>query len=221
MTTIRAGAPKVSEQFGPDQIEAGRLLCAGPVSFVLGCAALHQLPPGDRSEVAFAGRSNVGKSSLVNAVVNRNKLARSSSEPGRTRELNYFDLGEGKLWMVDLPGYGYAKVSRTQAEAWMKLTRSYLRGRASLRRVFLLVDSRRGIMKPDTEMMDMLDNSAVTYQIVLTKADKLKKGAIETVHAKTLDELKKRPAAHPFVHMTSAETGLGLPELRAELVALV
>ena len=221
MTTIRAGAAKVSEQFGPDQIEAGRLLCAGPVSFVLGCAALHQLPPGDRSEIAFAGRSNVGKSSLVNALVGRNKLARSSSEPGRTRELNYFDLGEGTLWLVDLPGYGYAKVSRTQAQAWMKLTRSYLRGRSSLRRVFLLVDSRRGIMKPDEEMMDMLDASAVIYQIVLTKSDKVKATSLEDILATTQAVLKKRPAAHPLVHVTSSEKGYGLAELRAEVAALV
>lgn len=196
-------------------------MCSGPVAFVMGCAALHQLPPGDRSEVAFAGRSNVGKSSLVNALVNRNKLARSSSEPGRTRELNYFDLGEGKMWLVDLPGYGYAKVSRTQAEAWMKLTRSYLRGRVSLRRVFLLIDSRRGIGAPDENMMDMLDGSAVTYQIVLTKSDKLKSSATEKVQAETIAALKKRPAAHPVVHVTSSEKGFGLPELRAELAALV
>ncbi|MEL7482585.1 MAG: ribosome biogenesis GTP-binding protein YihA/YsxC, partial [Pseudomonadota bacterium] len=162
--------------FGPDEIEAGRLLCAGPVSFFRGCASLSQLPEADRSEIAFAGRSNVGKSSLVNALLGRNKLARSSAEPGRTRELNFFDLGEGKAWLVDLPGYGYAKVSRTQAEAWMDLTRDYLRGRVNLRRVFLLVDSRRGLMDADLEMMQMLDGAAVTYQIVLTKADKLKSG---------------------------------------------
>lgn len=207
--------------FGPDVLEAGRVLCAGPVSFELGVAHLSQLPAGDRSEIAFAGRSNVGKSSLVNGLLGRNKLARSSAEPGRTRELNYFDLGEGRMWLVDLPGYGYAKVSKTQAAAWTKLTRSYLRGRASLRRVFLLIDSRRGIMPPDIEMMDMLDGSAVTYQIVLTKADKLKKGEADKVHAATLAALKKRPAAHPFVHLTSAEKGHGLPDLRAEIYTLV
>lgn len=125
------------------------------------------------------------------------------------------------MWLVDLPGYGYAKVSKTQAVAWTRLTRSYLRGRASLRRVFLLIDSRRGLMAPDFEMMDMLDGSAVTYQIVLTKSDKLKKGEGETVHALTLEALKKRPAAHPFVHLTSAEKGSGLPELRAEIAALL
>lgn len=209
------------EHFTLDQLEAGRLLCAGPVEFVLGCAQLSQLPAGDRAEVAFAGRSNVGKSSLVNGLLGRNKLARSSSEPGRTRELNYFDLGEGKVWLVDLPGYGYAKVSKTQAAAWTRLTRDYLRGRATLRRVFLLIDARRGLMAPDHEMMDMLDGSAVTYQIVLTKADKLKKGEGEKVHDETVAALKKRPAAHPLVHLTSAEKGDGLPGLRAEIAALV
>ncbi len=207
--------------FTLDALEAGRVLCAGPVHFVLGCADLSQLPPGDRSEIAFAGRSNVGKSSLVNALLGRNKLARSSSEPGRTRELNYFDLGEGKLWIVDLPGYGYAKVSRTQAEAWMQLTRDYLRGRASLRRVFLLIDSRRGLMKPDLEMMDMLDRAAVNYQIVLTKSDKLKKTETVQILDTTTKALKPHAAAHPLVHITSSEKGDGLPGLRAEIAALV
>lgn len=208
-------------RFGPDDLEAGRVLCAGPVSFELGCASLAQLPDADRTEIAFAGRSNVGKSSLVNGLLNRKNLARSSAEPGRTRELNYFNLGEGKAWLVDLPGYGYAKVSRTQAEAWMDLTRRYLRGRANLRRVFLLVDSRRGIMPPDEEMMAMLDASAVTYQIVLTKMDKLKAGAAGQVHEMTALALKTHGAAHPVVHLTSSEKGSGLPQLRAEIAGLV
>ncbi|MEM8636674.1 MAG: ribosome biogenesis GTP-binding protein YihA/YsxC [Pseudomonadota bacterium] len=208
-------------RFSDDQIEAGRRLMAGPITFAIGCAGLHQLPEGDRPEFAFAGRSNVGKSSLVNALTGRNKLARSSAEPGRTRELNYFDVGEGQAWMVDLPGYGYAKVSRTQAEAWMALTRKYLGGRASLRRVFLLVDSRRGIMAPDEEMMGMLDKAAVNYQIVLTKADKLKAGSIEKVHAATEAALKTHGAAHPSVHMTSSEKATGLADLKAEIAELI
>lgn len=204
-----------------EQLETGRVLFSGPVAFVKGVVALDGLPLGDRTEVCFAGRSNVGKSSLINALTNRNKLARSSAEPGRTRELNYFDLGEGQVFLVDLPGFGYAKVSRTQAEAWMKLTRSYLRGRPNLRRVFLLVDSRRGLMDTDLDVMKMLDTSAVTYQIVLTKVDKLSKGEGDKLAAETELVLKKHGAAHPTVIMSSAEKGWGLPELRAEIVGLL
>lgn len=209
------------DSYSPDQIEAARVLFSGSADFVLGCASLTQLPPGDRTEVAFAGRSNVGKSSLVNSLLGRKALARSSAEPGRTRELNYFDIAEGQFYLVDLPGYGYAKVSRTQAEAWMKLTRRYLQGRASLKRVFLLIDSRRGVMKPDHEMMDMLDQSAVSYQLVLTKTDKLKVAEKDKVLASTTALLKKRPAAHPIVRMTSSVKGDGLAELRADIAALV
>lgn len=204
-----------------EQMETGRVLFSGPVAFVKGVVALDGLPLGDRTEVCFAGRSNVGKSSLINALTNRNKLARSSAEPGRTRELNYFDLGEGQMFLVDLPGFGYAKVSRTQAEAWMKLTRSYLRGRPNLRRVFLLVDGRRGLMDTDLDVMKMLDTSAVTYQIVLTKVDKLTKGDGDKLAAETELILKKHGAAHPTVIMSSAEKGWGLPELRAEIVGLL
>ncbi len=204
-------------EFSADQLETGRILCAGPVSFVLGAADLVQLPEGDRAEIAFAGRSNVGKSSLINALLNRKGLARASAEPGRTRELNYFDLGEGKLWLVDLPGFGYAKVSRTQAEKWMRLTRKYLQGRANLRRVFLLIDSRRGLMAPDMDTMTMLDGAAVTYQVVLTKADKIKASELEKVRSETETVLKKHGAAHPVVRVTSSEKGYGLPELRAEI----
>ncbi len=204
-----------------EQLETGRVLFSGPVAFVKGVVALDGLPVGDRTEVCFAGRSNVGKSSLINALTNRNKLARSSAEPGRTRELNYFDLGEGQVFLVDLPGFGYAKVSRTQAEAWMKLTRSYLRGRPNLRRVFLLVDGRRGLMDTDLDVMKMLDTSAVTYQIVLTKVDKLSKGEGDKLAAETELVLKKHGAAHPTVIMSSAEKGWGLPELRAEIVGLL
>lgn len=213
----------MTEESTPSEeaLEAGRLLFAGEATFVMGVVNLKQLPPADRTEVCFAGRSNVGKSSLINALTNRAKLARSSAEPGRTRELNYFNIGEGQLYLVDLPGFGYAKVSRSQAEAWTKLTKAYLRGRPSLRRVFLLVDARRGLMETDEEVMDMMDKSAVTYQVVLTKVDKLAKGEVETLAEKIAGKLKKRGAAHPVVLMTSSEKGWGIPELRAEIAGLV
>ena len=201
-------------------IEAGRVLCAGPVNFVLGAANLSQLPADDRPEIAFAGRSNVGKSSLINALLNRKSLARTSAEPGRTRELNYFDLGEGRLWVVDLPGFGYAKVSKTQAAKWMNLTRNYLRGRANLRRVFLLVDSRRGLMDADLETMQLLDTAAVTYQLLLTKTDKVKRDALEALNAELKTTLKKHGAAHPIILPTSSQTGYGLPDVRAEIARL-
>ena len=203
-----------------DAIEAGRKLFAGPVDFVLGVAGLGQLPDADRAEVAFAGRSNVGKSSLVNALTGRKTLARISAAPGKTRELNYFDLGPGQLFLVDLPGFGYAKVSRTQAERWMELTRTYLRGRSSLRRVFLLIDSRRAIMPADTEVMDMLDRAAVNYQIVLTKTDKIKPSALDGLARQIEATLKTRPAAHPEVRPTSAIKGFGIADLRADIAAL-
>jgi GTP-binding protein len=204
-----------------EALEAGRLLFAGDATFVMGVVELKQLPPSDRTEVCFAGRSNVGKSSLINALTNRAKLARSSAEPGRTRELNYFDVGQGQLYLVDLPGFGYAKVSRSQTEAWTRLTKSYLRGRPSLRRVFLLVDARRGLMETDDEVMDMMDKTAVTYQVVLTKVDKLAKGEVEELAATIEGRLKKRGAAHPIVRTTSAEKGWGIPELRAEIAGLI
>ena len=203
--------------FSEESLEVGRKLCMGPVEFVLGAASLSQLPDSNRPEIAFAGRSNVGKSSLINAVLNRKNMARSSAEPGKTRELNYFDVGDGKLWLVDLPGFGYAKVSREQQAKWVQLTKRYLRGRANLRRVFLLVDSRRGLMDTDLETMAMLNTAAVTYQIVLTKADKIKKSALEAETKKIQTTLKKNPAAHPIVRVTSSEKGFGIPELRAEI----
>lgn len=202
-------------------LEKGRVLFSGPVEFVKGVVSMHDLPGDDRGEVAFAGRSNVGKSSLINALTNRKGLARASAEPGRTREINYFDMGDSTLYLVDLPGFGYAKVSRTQAEAWMRLTRQYLRGRVSLRRVFLLIDARRGIMDPDRDVMDLLDESAVVYQVVLTKCDKLKTSEVDKITEATEATLKKRAAAHPVVMRTSSEKGWGLPELRAEIVGLI
>lgn len=207
--------------FSDEALETGRKLCLGPVEFVLGAASLNQLPEGNRPEIAFAGRSNVGKSSLINAVLNRKSLARSSAEPGKTRELNYFNVGAGAFWLVDLPGFGYAKVSRDQQAKWVQVTKRYLRGRANLRRVFLLVDSRRGLMDTDIETMSMLDTAAVNYQIVLTKVDKIKKTELEAITAKIEATLKKHPAAHPVPRPTSSEKGYGIPEIRAEIGQLV
>ena len=187
----------------------------------MGVVNLQGLPPADRVEVCFAGRSNVGKSSLINALTGRAKLARASTEPGRTRELNYFNINDGRLFLVDLPGFGYAQVSKTQVAAWTKLIRSYLRGRPSLRRVFLLVDSRRGFMDTDNEIMDLLDGAGVTFQIVLTKADKITPKALAYVVAATEAALQRHPAAFPGLITTSSETGLGLDALRQAITALM
>jgi GTP-binding protein len=184
----------------------------------MGAAKIDQLPTPDLPEVAFAGRSNVGKSSLINALVNRHGLARASNEPGRTREVNFFVLDE-RVRLVDLPGYGFAKVSRDTAKKFQNLGRSYLRGRPNLKRVYLLVDARHGLKSVDTEALEALDLAAVSYQIVLTKADKLKAAEVEKVTAETLKAISRRPAAFPRVQATSAEKGFGLPELRAEIAA--
>jgi GTP-binding protein len=204
---------------GADRLEAGRLLFAGPVSFELGVADMAQLPHADVPEVAFAGRSNVGKSSLINAVTGRNKLARASTEPGRTRELNFFRVGD-RLRLVDMPGNGYAKAGKADIARWTALVRDYLRGRAALKRVMLLVDARHGLKPHDKEVMDALDAAAVNYQLVLTKADKLKPTEADAVAAATRAAITKRPAAHPEVIVTSAETGAGIEQLRAEIAAL-
>jgi len=201
------------------QIEAGRLLFARDVTFMLSAVSLETLPPARLPEICFAGRSNVGKSSLINALTNRKGLARASNTPGRTRELNYFNVDD-RLFVVDLPGYGYAKASKSDIARWTKLTRQFLFGRASLRRVFLLVDSRHGLKESDLELMAMLDETAVTYQLILTKTDKLKKGALETVMSKTQNAIAKRPAAFPQIINTSSETKNGLDVLRAEIATL-
>ena len=200
-------------------LEVGRLLFAGPIEFERGVVSMDHLPEADVPEVAFAGRSNVGKSSLINALTGRNKLARASTEPGRTRELNFFRMGD-RLRLVDLPGYGYAKAGRADIERWTRLTRDYLRGRAELKRVLLLVDSRHGLKPHDKDVMDALDSAAVNYQVVLTKADKLKASEAAAVAAATAAAIAKRPAAHPEVRLTSAETGAGIDLLRADIAAL-
>jgi len=208
----------VSEVFGDEEIESARVLFARQVDFMMGVVSLEGLPPGDLPEVAFAGRSNVGKSSLLNGLVSRHRLARTSTEPGRTRELNFFLL-DARLRLVDLPGYGFARVSKGAARKFQDLGRDYLRGRSNLKRVYLLIDARHGLKDTDAEALDALDLAAVSYQIVLTKADKLKAAEVEAMTAATLAKIAKRPAAFPRVVATSAEKGSGLPELRAEIAA--
>jgi GTP-binding protein len=202
-----------------DPLEDGRLLFAREIVFERGVANLDQLPEADLPEVAFAGRSNVGKSSLLNALAGRKNLARASSEPGRTRELNFFRL-DGRLRLVDLPGYGYAKAPKDEIARWTGLMRDYLRGRASLKRVILLLDARHGAKPNDIEIMDALDRAAVVYQAVLTKSDKLTQIDLGRTLADVGALLAKRPAAHPDVIATSAETGEGIAILRAELAQL-
>ena len=206
-------------EFSAQEIEIGRKLFAQNATFMLGVVRLDGLPEEGPVEVAFAGRSNVGKSTLLNSLVGQGGLARASNTPGRTREINYFDLA-GKLRLVDLPGYGYAKVSRKESEGWNRLTRDFLRGRSVLRRVCVLVDSRHGLKASDHEIMGMLDEAAVSYQIVLTKTDKIKPTALTVLIEKTVQSIVKRPAAHPIVRATSSEKGDGIAELRAELAAL-
>jgi len=196
-----------------EALEEARVLFSRPATFIMGAAKIEQLPAPDLPEVAFAGRSNVGKSSLINGLVGMHKLARASTEPGRTREVNFFDL-DGKMRLVDLPGYGWAKASKATVKKFQDLGRDYLRGRVTLKRVYLLIDSRHGLKSVDTEALDALDLAAVSYQIVLTKADKLKKGEGERMVEATLKAVSKRPAAYPEVALTSAEKGLGMPELR-------
>jgi GTP-binding protein len=201
------------------RLERGRLFFAGPWQHVRGVAAAGGLPPADGIEIAFAGRSNVGKSSLINALTGQKALARTSNTPGRTRELNLFSAGGG-VTIVDMPGYGYARAPKSAVEAWTKLVFSYLRGRANLRRVYLLIDGRHGLKDNDIETIKLIDQAAVSYQIVLTKTDKLKKAELDKVISETAEGIAKRAAAHPVILATSAETGEGIAALRAEIAAL-
>ena len=202
--------------FDEDALEAARVFFAHPVTFMMGAVAIQGLPPADLPEVAFAGRSNVGKSSLINAVAGRLHLARASNAPGRTREVNFF-VADEKLRLVDLPGYGFARASRGDVKKFQNLGRDYLRGRPNLKRAYLLIDARHGLKDVDTEALDAFDVAAVSYQIILTKADKLKASEVEAVTARTLAAIAKRPAAFPRVLATSSEKGAGIPELRAEI----
>ncbi|RAK57812.1 ribosome biogenesis GTP-binding protein YihA/YsxC [Phenylobacterium deserti] len=204
--------------FDDEALEAARKLFARETTFMMGAVRMDGLPAPDLPEVAFAGRSNVGKSSLINAVTGRKELARASNEPGRTREINFFVLDE-RIRLVDLPGYGFAKVSRTTARKFQNLGRDYLRGRPNLKRAYLLIDARHGLKTVDTEALDAFDTAAVSYQIVLTKADKIKPHEVEALVDKTLKQISKRPAAFPRVLATSSEKGTGIPELRAEIMA--
>ena len=209
-----------SEASSAEAIEAGRKLFAGPCDFFFAAAKSDGLPPIGAPEIAFAGRSNVGKSSLINALTGRATLARTSHTPGRTQELIFFALGE-RLTLVDMPGYGYAAVGKQKSASWAGLVRDYLRGRPSLMRAFVLVDGRRGIMDSDEATMTALDKAAVSYAIVLTKRDEVKAAAQPALVAATLERLRKRPAAYPNVFFTSAHTGEDVPELRAHVATLI
>ncbi|CAH0495483.1 putative GTP-binding protein EngB [Novosphingobium sp. CECT 9465] len=203
-----------------EMIERARLLFAGRIEFLKSAPALHFLPDPEVPEIAFAGRSNVGKSSLLNALTGRKSIARTSVTPGRTQELNFFEVGDPTLLrLVDMPGYGFAKAPPKVVEQWRKLVRDFLRGRVVLKRALLLIDARHGIKDVDSEMMKMLDEAAVGYRVVLTKADKIKASELDQVYTETLAAARKRTAAYPEVLVTSSEKKMGIEDLRAAVLA--
>ena len=208
--------PSDLEQF----LEPGRKLFAGAADFKWAASAIDNLPPMQGVEISFAGRSNVGKSSLLNALTGRNALARTSHTPGRTQQLNFFDIA-GRFNLVDMPGYGYAAVQKEKVQAWTRLIHDYLRGRQSLARVYLLIDARHGIKPVDEGVLETLDKAAVSYQVVLTKVDEIKKSEVGTRVGETAAKISKRPAAFPEIQPTSSRTGLGIPELRAGIARLL
>ncbi|MGP9790795.1 ribosome biogenesis GTP-binding protein YihA/YsxC [Roseinatronobacter sp. NSM] len=209
----------VSDEPTAEMAETGRKLLTGQVEFLKGVVAMDGLPPADRMEVCFAGRSNVGKSSLINALTGRKAIARTSNTPGRTQEINYFTVADSH-YLVDLPGYGFAKAPLPIVERWQRLLKAYLSGRATLRRAFLLIDMRHGVKPVDAEIMKLLNSSAVTFQVVLTKADKLSRAAQDDILAQVRAALAKHPAAYPEIVVTSSETGDGIPTLRAIIAGL-
>ncbi|SDR17491.1 ribosome biogenesis GTP-binding protein YihA/YsxC [Pseudovibrio sp. Tun.PSC04-5.I4] len=211
----------LEKELTAEQLEAGRLLFARTWDFITSVKEMHQLPDLGGVEIAFAGRSNVGKSSLINKLTERKALARTSNTPGRTQMLNFFGAEHTQLRIVDMPGYGYAQAPKDMVDAWTTLIFKYLRGRSTLRRVFSLIDARHGIKPNDLEAMAILDKAAVPYQIVFTKVDKIKPGQLETLKEETLKILTKRPAAHPEIICTSSENGSGMDELRAEIAILI
>ena len=210
-----------SPELGPHELARGEALFKGPCSCVKGVVRIDDLPKDGRPEIAFAGRSNVGKSSLINALTGRTSLARVSVTPGRTRELNFFSLSkDGALYLVDMPGYGYARASKSEVKGWTRLIHDYLKGRRELKRVFLLIDARHGIKPNDKETMTLLDEAAVSYQVVLTKADKPKASELAALLEKIARDLAKHPAAYPEILTTSARMGSGIDELRAAVASL-
>ncbi len=211
----------VEDRFSAQELAEADRYFAQPWEFIRGIPSLDFLTAADRPEIAFAGRSNVGKSSLINAIANRRSLARTSNTPGRTQELNFFTVGSGDFYFVDMPGYGFAKAPKSKVDAWTSLIKDYLRGRTTLRRVFVLVDARHGLKPIDREIFTLLDEAAVTYQIVLTKIDKLKLGQAEKVTRETTDTISAHAAAFPLVLATSSEKRVGLSELRASILEVV